>query len=102
MKSAAATTGAPLHVPVLRMGKTYESLDQSPVADHRSGAILAHVSQVAAGMVRRDMRRDEALRRRPCEQYPWDGVGEVRPFGASEQKSVEGGYYTFLPIFKHE
>ena len=40
----------------------------------------------------RFLERDEALRRRPCELYPWDGVGEVRPFGASEQKIVEGVY----------
>ena len=40
----------------------------------------------------RFLERDEALRRRPCERYPWDGVGEVRPFGASEQKIVEGVY----------
>ena len=40
----------------------------------------------------RFLERDEALRRRPCEQYVWDGVGEVRPFGANEQKIVEGVY----------
>ena len=40
----------------------------------------------------RFLERDEALRRRPCERYPWDGVGEVRPFGASETKIVEGVY----------
>ncbi len=40
----------------------------------------------------RFLERDEALRRRPCERYPWDGVGEVRPFGASEHEIVEGVY----------
>ena len=40
----------------------------------------------------RFLERDEALRRRPCEQYVWDGVAEVRPFGANEQKIVEGVY----------
>ncbi len=38
------------------------------------------------------LERDEALRRRPCEAFPWDGVAEVRPFGASTQKIVEGVY----------
>lgn len=40
----------------------------------------------------RFLERDEAIRKEPCEKYPWDGVGEVRPFGASEQKIVEGVY----------
>jgi len=40
----------------------------------------------------RFLERDEALRRHPCEQYVWDGVAEVRPFGANEQKIVEGVY----------
>jgi phenylacetate-coenzyme A ligase PaaK-like adenylate-forming protein len=40
----------------------------------------------------RFLERDEALRRRPHELYPWDGVGEVKPFGASTQKIVEGVY----------
>jgi phenylacetate-coenzyme A ligase PaaK-like adenylate-forming protein len=40
----------------------------------------------------RFLERDEALRRRPCDLYPWDGVAEVRPFGANEEKIVEGVY----------
>lgn len=40
----------------------------------------------------RFLERDEAIRRRPCPQFPWDGVGEVRPFGSNEQKVVEGVY----------
>jgi phenylacetate-coenzyme A ligase PaaK-like adenylate-forming protein len=40
----------------------------------------------------RFLERDEALRRAPCTAYPWDGVAEVRPFGASTQTIVEGVY----------
>ena len=40
----------------------------------------------------RFLERDEAIRRRPTDAYPWDGVGEVRPFGAAENKIVEGVY----------
>jgi len=40
----------------------------------------------------RFLERDEAIRRAPCAAYPWDGVGDVRPFGASTQKIVEGVY----------
>ncbi len=40
----------------------------------------------------RFLERDEALRRRPRAPYAWDGVAEVRPFGAMEKKIVEGVY----------
>jgi hypothetical protein len=40
----------------------------------------------------RFLERDEAVRRPPCELYPWDGVGDVRPFGAMEKNIVEGVY----------
>src|SRR5688572_22231219 len=40
----------------------------------------------------RFLERDEAIRRRPREPYAWDGVAEVRPFGAMEKKIVEGVY----------
>jgi phenylacetate-coenzyme A ligase PaaK-like adenylate-forming protein len=40
----------------------------------------------------RFLERDEAIRRLPCELYPWDGVGEVRPFGAMEKNIIEGVY----------
>ncbi|QNN21654.1 long-chain fatty acid--CoA ligase [Planctomycetales bacterium ZRK34] len=40
----------------------------------------------------RFLERDEAIRRRPTVERPWDGVGDVRPFGASTQTIVEGVY----------
>jgi len=40
----------------------------------------------------RFMERDEAIRREPWEEAPWDGVAEIRPFGAMEKKIVEGVY----------
>ena len=40
----------------------------------------------------RFLERDEAQRRRPCSQYPWDGVGDVRPFRSGEQSMAEGVY----------
>lgn len=40
----------------------------------------------------RFLERDECMRREPCELYPWDGVGDVRPFGMLEKKVVEGVY----------
>ena len=40
----------------------------------------------------RFLERDETIRREPCEQFAWDGVGDVRPFGMLEKKIVEGVY----------
>jgi phenylacetate-coenzyme A ligase PaaK-like adenylate-forming protein len=40
----------------------------------------------------RFLERDEAIRRQPTEKYPWDGVGDVRPFGMMEKKVIEGVY----------
>ncbi|MBI3269025.1 MAG: hypothetical protein HYZ53_08380 [Planctomycetes bacterium] len=40
----------------------------------------------------RFLERDEAERRHPCALYPWDGVGDVRPWGMLEKKVVEGVY----------
>ena len=40
----------------------------------------------------RFLERDEALRREPRPPYAWDGVAEVRPFGAMEKNIVEGVY----------
>ena len=40
----------------------------------------------------RFLERDEAIRREPRAPYTWDGVGEVRPFGAMEKSIVEGVY----------
>ncbi len=40
----------------------------------------------------RFLERDEALRRPPCARFPWDGVGEVRPFREGSAPIVEGVY----------
>jgi aldehyde dehydrogenase family protein len=45
------------HIPALRRGKFYESLDKLEIKDHRTGEIKASVSQVNAGVVRRDLQR---------------------------------------------
>jgi phenylacetate-coenzyme A ligase PaaK-like adenylate-forming protein len=40
----------------------------------------------------RFLERDEAIRRPPCEAYPWDGAGNVRPFSGFATSVVEGVY----------
>ena len=43
------------HIPALRRGRAYESLDKTAVLDYRNGSTLATVSQVNAGIVRKDL-----------------------------------------------
>jgi acyl-CoA reductase-like NAD-dependent aldehyde dehydrogenase len=45
------------HIPALRRGQAYESLDQTEVKDFRTGEVKATVSQVNAGIVRKDLAR---------------------------------------------
>jgi hypothetical protein len=40
----------------------------------------------------RFMERDQAIRRPPCEPYPWDGAGNVQPFQQLGVSVVEGVY----------
>ncbi len=60
------------HLPALRKGAPYESLDKVDVKDHRTGEVLAQVSQVGAGILRRDLGRigeaRAALKKFTCEQ----------------------------------
>ena len=42
--------------------------------------------------VPRFLERDECEREAPCEQYPWDGVRNVRPFSRFQKNVVEGVY----------
>lgn len=58
------------HLPALRWGRAYESLEQVEVKDFRTGEVLARVSHVNAGIVRRDLQRAAdaaaALRKLPA------------------------------------
>ncbi len=45
------------HIPVLRQGKEYSSLDQKEVTGIRDGKCLAQVSQANAGIIKRDLRK---------------------------------------------
>jgi acyl-CoA reductase-like NAD-dependent aldehyde dehydrogenase len=50
------------HLPALRRGKSYKSLDKIEVRDHRTGELKATVSLVNAGVIRRDLQRLEDSR----------------------------------------
>jgi hypothetical protein len=43
------------HLPALRCGRPYASLDQAEIKDCRTGRPLAHLSQVNAGILRKDL-----------------------------------------------
>src|SRR6478735_7355594 len=45
------------HLPVLRFGRSYESLDKLDIKDHRTGEVKATVSTINAGILRKDFRR---------------------------------------------
>ena len=45
------------HIPCLRRGRIYESLDKSEVKDPRDGQVRATISTVNAGIVRKDLQR---------------------------------------------
>jgi acyl-CoA reductase-like NAD-dependent aldehyde dehydrogenase len=45
------------HIPVLRRGRSYESLDKITVANHLTGDVVAQVSTINAGIIRKDLQR---------------------------------------------
>ena len=45
-----------IHIPVIRWGEPYESMDVDKVVHFDTGEILAEVSQANAGLVGRDMK----------------------------------------------
>jgi acyl-CoA reductase-like NAD-dependent aldehyde dehydrogenase len=52
-----------LHIPLLRRGEPYKSLDVARVAHHGTREIFVEVSQANAGLIRRDLREQEAGRK---------------------------------------
>ncbi|HYG36238.1 MAG TPA: aldehyde dehydrogenase, partial [Clostridia bacterium] len=60
------------HIPALRRGKPYTSLDLLNVPDYRTGQPLARLSQVNSGILRKDLARigesRMALKQYSCEQ----------------------------------
>lgn len=61
-----------MHIPVLRWGKPYDSLEADQVLHFITGEPIAKVSQANPGLLERDMRKAQrardALREIPCEE----------------------------------
>ena len=50
------------HIPCLRLGQEYRSFNESEVKDYRDGSVKATMSQVNAGIIRRDLMGIEKAR----------------------------------------
>src|SRR2546423_4014151 len=51
-----------LHIPLLRKGQPYKSLDTLSVAHHRTRASVVEISQANVGLIRRDLVDQESAR----------------------------------------
>ena len=45
------------HIPCLRLGEEYRSFNESEVKDYRDGTVKATMSQINAGIIRRDLQK---------------------------------------------
>lgn len=83
------------HIPVLRGGREYVSLDTVELSNHRDGSPVAVVSQANAGIIRRDMKkaakRAAVLRAMPvaeliecCQRASKIFMEDELPLGAAE------------------
>src|SRR5262245_53942172 len=52
-----------IHLPALRLGKPYTSLDKATLVHHATGEPVAEVSQVTGSMIARDLGRADAIRK---------------------------------------
>jgi hypothetical protein len=64
------------HIPILRWGQSYKSLDVTIIRDYRSGAALAEVSQANVGLVRKDLAQASG-RQRALAQYSVEELIDV-------------------------
>lgn len=84
----------PLHLPILRWGKRYESLERRTLRHAATGEVLAEVSLANAALVQRDLRRApqarEALCAIPCEELIARCAQAARLFMEAELEVGEG------------
>src|SRR5579872_2882402 len=80
------------HIPILRRGQVYDSLDRVELTDVRTGEPVATVSQANAGLIRRDLRRvsRDALRAVPVERLLAISAEAGRLFMEAELPLGEG------------
>src|SRR5437773_10118066 len=70
-----------LHLPVLRWGQPYTSMDVDPVVHFATGEPIANVSRANGGLIQRDMRKAPRARE-VLRDIPIDGlIGRARKAG---------------------
>ncbi len=85
-----------LHIPILRRGEPYKSLDVARVPHHRTREMFVEISQANAGLIRRDLLQQEQNRKRLaqfstkelltiCERAADHFVNDYLPLGDSSQ-----------------
>ena len=67
-----------IHIPILRHGVPYTSLDVIRIPHHRTRETFAEMSQANAGIIRRDLRDEEQLRaRQALAKIPFEKLLEI-------------------------
>ncbi len=83
-----------LHIPILRSGKPYESIEKTQLVHHATGEPIALVSQANSGLVVRDIKRmaDDVLERftmaelmSMCKKAAKLFISETLPIGDTKQ-----------------
>jgi acyl-CoA reductase-like NAD-dependent aldehyde dehydrogenase len=87
-----------LHIPALRLGKPYNSLEKASLVHHVTGEPVAEVSQVNGGLIARDLNKVAAARRElqaipinalleMCREAADQFIGGTLPCGDAAQTS---------------
>jgi len=53
-----------IHIPILRQGEAYKSLDVARVPHHQTRELFVEISQANSGLIRRDLRDQQAARQK--------------------------------------
>ena len=72
---------APIHLPALRFGKPYESLDRTKLVHFLTGEPVAEVSQIGGAMLGRDMQKASRAREALLEIDPEEIVERLQTAG---------------------
>jgi hypothetical protein len=66
--------------------------DSTKIVDYGEYGRVELTTMTKEFFVPRFLERDEAIRRPECDEFPWDGVGDVRPFQSGTKAVIEGVY----------
>src|SRR5687767_6314493 len=89
-----------LHIPILRKGEPYKSLDVARVSHHQTGGPFVEISQANVGLIRRDLRDQQSAREKltafstaelvtMCERAAEFFANDELPLGDSSQSTED-------------